>query len=197
VSESRDEGQPGSDGQPRDSDQPGSGRRQPRSDSGQPRTNGRSGGSSQPRRGGDPIADFQRWLMRAGARSMANQVADQVKRTVGQDKRDYGDVWDKATNEPPPDEPPECQWCPICQAARAARVSGPGLGARLADAGGVLASVLQDAFSAFEQAMKDQNRSSERNVVTPPSSAPPPSSASPPTPAPPSTSEPEQEDDGQ
>jgi hypothetical protein len=200
VSESRDEGQPGSDGQPRNSDQPASGRGQPRSDSGQSRTNGRAGGSSQPRRGGDPIADFQRWLMRAGARSMANQVADQVKRTVGQEKRDYGDVWDRATNEAPPDEPPECQWCPICQAARAARVSGPGLGARLADAGGVFASVLQDAFSAFEQAMKDQNRSAERNVVTPPSSViPPPPAPSPPspTPAPPSASEPDQEDDGQ
>jgi len=119
--------------------------------------------------------------MRAGARSMANQVADQVRRTVGQDKRDSGDVWDTATNELPPEEPPECQWCPICQAARAARVSGPGLGARLADAGGVLASVLQDAFSAFEQVMKtqDQTRSPERTAVTPP----PP--------------EPDQEDSGQ
>jgi hypothetical protein len=145
--------------------------------------------------------------MRAGARGMANQVADQVKRTLGQERRDYGDVWDTATNEIPPGEPPECQWCPICQAARAARVSGPGIGARLADAGGVLATVLQDAFSAFEQAMKDQNRSSERKVVTPPSSTSPSSSASspkpPPAPAPsppppePPAAEPDQEDDRQ
>ncbi len=197
MSESRDEGQPGGDGQPRNSGQPGNDRGQPRSDSGQSRTNGRPGGGSQPRRASDPIADFQRWLMRAGARSMANQVADQVKRTVGQEKRDYGDVWDKATNEAPPDEPPECQWCPICQAARAARVSGPGLGARLADAGGVFASVLQEAFSAFEQAMKDQNRSSERKVVSPPSSVIPSPSAPPPPPAPPPTSEPDQDDEGQ
>jgi hypothetical protein len=197
VSESQDEGQPGGDGQPRNSGQPGNDRGQPRSDSGQSRTNGRSGGGSQPRRASDPIADFQRWLMRAGARSMANQVADQVKRTVGQEKRDYSDVWDKATNEAPPDEPPECQWCPICQAARAARVSGPGLGARLADAGGVFASVLQDAFSAFEQAMKDQNRSSERKVVSPPSSVIPSPSAPPPPPPPPPAPEPDQEDEGQ
>jgi len=109
--------------------------------------------------------------MKAGARSMANQVADQVKRTIGQDKRRAsGDVWDTVTNELPPDEPPECQWCPVCQAARAARMSGPGLGERLAGAGGVLASLASDAFSAFEQAMKtqDQNHSSERTVVTPP-----------------------------
>ncbi|HEX2743490.1 MAG TPA: hypothetical protein VHN16_03705 [Streptosporangiaceae bacterium] len=114
--------------------------------------------------------------MKAGARSMANQVADQVKRTIGQEKRrNSGDVWDTATTELPPDEPLECQWCPVCQAARAARVSGPGLGARLTGASGVLASVVQDAFSAFEQAMKtqDQNHSAERSVVTPPQPAAP------------------------
>ena len=40
---------------------------------------------------------------------MANQVADQVKRTIGAERRDRGDVWDTATNEPPPNEAPECQ----------------------------------------------------------------------------------------
>ncbi len=128
-------------------------------------------GGSQPKsnngqsRGSDPVADFQRWLMKAGARSMANQVADQVRRTLGAERRSSGDVWDTATNEPPPNEPPECQWCPVCQAARAARTAGSGgLGAQLANAGGVLASVVQDAFSAFEQVMKtqDQNHSAER-----------------------------------
>jgi hypothetical protein len=109
--------------------------------------------------------------MKAGARTMANQVADQVKRTIGQEKRRAsGDVWDTATTELPPDEPLECQWCPVCQAARAARLSGPGLGAKLTGAGGVLASVVADAFSAFEQVMKtqEQNYSAERTVVTPP-----------------------------
>jgi len=123
--------------------------------------------------------------MRAGARSMANQVADQVRRTVGQERRDRGDVWDTATNEPPPDESPECQWCPICQAARAARLSGPGLMSSVADVGGALASMAQDAFSAFEQIMKtqdqNQNRSSERTGVTP---APKPDSATQPAPKP-------------
>jgi hypothetical protein len=157
VSESVDGGQPEGSGQPRNSDQPGNG--------GQSRTNGQS------RRGNDPLADFQRWLMRAGARSMANQVADQVRRTVGQERRDRGDVWDRATTEPPPEESPECQWCPVCQAARAARMSGSGsLMSSVADVGGALASMAQDAFSAFEQIIKtqDQNRSAERPVVTPP-----------------------------
>ena len=68
--------------------------------------------------------------MKAGARSMANQVADQVKRTIGAERRDSGDVWDTATNEPPPNEPPECQWCPVCQAARAARLGSAAVSAR-------------------------------------------------------------------
>ncbi len=98
------------------------------------------------------MADFQRWLMRAGARSMANQVADNVRRSIGQQRRasrGSGDVWDTATTELPPGEPLECQWCPVCQAARRLRVSGPGLGAKIADAGGVFASVLQDTLSAL------------------------------------------------
>jgi hypothetical protein len=212
VSESRDDGQPESGGQPRNNEQPGNNRARSGNDRGQSRPNGqsgsgsqpgggsRSGGGSQPRRGSDPIADFQRWLMRAGARSMANQVADQVRRTVGQDRRDHGDVWDTATNEAPPEEPPECQWCPICQAARAARTSGPGLGAQLANAGGVVASVLQDAFSAFEQVMKDQNRYPERPSVTPASSVTPPSVTPPsvtPPPAPPPKAAPDKGDGDQ
>ena len=166
-------GQPSS-GQP-SSGQPSSG--QPRNNNGQPSQSSSSGngqsGSGRQSRSSDPVADFQRWLMKAGARSMANQVAGQVKRTLGTERRDSGDVWDTATNEPPPNEAPECQWCPVCQAARAARLGGgSGLGAQLANAGGALASVVQDAFSVFEQAMKtqDQNRSAERPGTSRPGS---------------------------
>jgi hypothetical protein len=166
VSESVDDGQPAGSGQPKNSDQPGSG--------GQSRSNGQSRTNGQSGRGSDPVADLQRWLMRAGARSMANQVADQVRKTIGQERRDRGDVWDTATNEPPPEESPECQWCPICQAARAARLSGPGLMSSVADVGGALASMAQDAFSAFEQVMKDQNRSTERTGAQRPAQAPRP-----------------------
>jgi hypothetical protein len=168
VSESRGDGQPAGSGQPSTNDQPGTG--------GQARTNGQpgSGSPSKSSRGNDPIADLQRWLMRAGARSMANQVADQVRRTLGQERSDRGDVWDTATNEPPPGESPECQWCPVCQAARAARLSGPGLMSSVADVGGALASMAQDALSAFEQIIKtqDQNRSAERTGVIPPAPKP-------------------------
>ena len=185
MSESRGEGQPEGSAQPSNSAQPSSGQPssgqpssgQSRNSNGQPSQSRGSGngqsGSGRPSRAGDPVADFQRWLMKAGARSMANQVAGQVKRTIGAERRDSGDVWDTATNEVPPNEAPECQWCPVCQAARAARLgSGSGLGAQLANAGGALASVVQDAFSVFEQAMKtqDQNRSAERPGTSRPGS---------------------------
>ena len=194
MSEPRGEGQPEGSAQPSNSAQPSDGPSSsggPSSSSGQPSSgqprnnaqpspssrSGSSGngqaGSGRQARPSDPVADFQRWLMKAGARSMANQVAGQVKRTIGTERRDSGDVWDTATNEPPPNEAPECQWCPVCQAARAARLgSGSGLGAQLANAGGALASVVQDAFSVFEQAMKtqDQNRSAERPGTSRPGS---------------------------
>jgi len=138
---------------------------------GQARTNGQPGGRGQAgggrgsSRGSDPMADFQRWMMKAGARSMANQVADQVKRTLGAERKASGDVWDTATNEPPPTEAPECQWCPICQAARAARTGGgAGLSARVADAAGGLAGVIEGAFSAFEQVMKTQEQNKNRQA---------------------------------
>jgi len=106
------------------------------------------------RKPSDPVGDLQNWLIRQGAKSMANQVADNVRRTLGQEKRrDKGDVWDVATTEPPPDEAPECQWCPVCQAARRLRESGPGIGSKLADAGVGLASVMADAFAAVEKVM--------------------------------------------
>ena len=170
-------GQSSSSGQPSNSSQPSNSGGQPRNNSGQPSQSSSSGngqsGSGRQSRSSDPVADFQRWLMKAGARSMANQVAGQVKRTLGTERRDSGDVWDTATNEPPLNEAPECQWCPVCQAARAARLGGgSGLGAQLANAGGALASVVQDAFSVFEQAMKtqDQNRSAERPGTSRPDS---------------------------
>jgi hypothetical protein len=194
VSESPSDSQPGTSGPsqsssspqdsspPRNSGAPQNSRPPKTGGPPQARTNGQTGGRNQSgsgrgaSRGSDPVADFQRWLMKAGARSMANQVAAQVKRTVGAERRDSGDVWDTATNELPPNEPPECQWCPVCQAARAARTGGAaGLSARLADAGGLLASMVGDAFSAFEQVMKtqDQNHSAER-----PGGSPPPTDAS-------------------
>jgi hypothetical protein len=66
---------------------------------------------------GDPVGDFQRWLMKQGAKGMAKQVADKVRTTVGVAPDPKADVWETATTEPLGEEPPECKWCPICRAA--------------------------------------------------------------------------------
>jgi hypothetical protein len=109
-------------------------------------------------RGGDPLGDFQRWLMRAGARSVKNDLTGQMRRAIGQD-RPKADVWDTATTLPlAEDEAPECAWCPVCRAARRMRENrqgtGAGLSSQLAGAGDALAAVVQEAYSAFESAMK-------------------------------------------
>src|SRR5215472_14111506 len=103
----------------------------------------------------DPMGDFQRWLMRAGARSLGRDVADRVRSTVSGGKRSSGDVWETATTEPPPDEAPECAWCPICRAARRYREGsagqagtgpGAGLGSQIAGVSDTLTGLAQDAF---------------------------------------------------
>jgi hypothetical protein len=117
--------------------------------------------------GNDPIGDVQRWLMRAGARSIGRDVADRVKRTTfgGGAAKQNADVWDTATTEPPGDEPPECQWCPICRAARKYRESGataPGFSGQFAGMGDTLAGLTRDAFSLFESAMRPPQRPANR-----------------------------------
>lgn len=99
---------------------------------------------------GDPVGDFQRWLMKQGAKGIGRQVADRVRSTVGA-PNPKADVWDTATTEPPPDEPPECQWCPICRAARMAQQGGaPGL----STVGDTLANLAQDAFSVLDNVLR-------------------------------------------
>jgi hypothetical protein len=113
--------------------------------------------STQP--GSDPIGDFQRWLMRAGAKSIGRDVAGRVKSTLGGGGRTKdADVWETATTEELTDEPPECQWCPICRAARRYRDSG-GVGAsQFAGVGDTLAGLTRDAFSLFDAALRPPQR---------------------------------------
>jgi hypothetical protein len=101
----------------------------------------------------DLTAELQRWLLRSGATSVRKEFAEQVRKTLRGGKAEPGDVWETATTEPPPGEQfqsPECAWCPICQAARRVRESGPGLGSRLAGAGDAVAAAVQEALSAFD-----------------------------------------------
>jgi hypothetical protein len=83
---------------------------------------------------------------------MRNQFENQVRRTLGGQRTDNGDVWDVATTEIPPEvgEAPECQWCPICRAARRMRDSSPGLTGQLSGAGDAVAAAVQDAVRAFD-----------------------------------------------
>jgi hypothetical protein len=100
------------------------------------------------------LSDVQRWLIRSSAKTMRKEITGQVRRTLGGSGQRAGsnDVWDTATNEIPlgAGESPECQWCPICRAARRMRDSGPGLGGQLSGAGDAVASAVQDAIGALD-----------------------------------------------
>ena len=109
------------------------------------------------------MGDFQRWLMRTGAKSIGRDVASRVRSTLGGGGggAKQGDVWDTATTEEPTDEPPECQWCPICRAARKYRDSGgstANLGGQFAGVGDTLAGLTRDAFGLFDAAMRASQR---------------------------------------
>ncbi len=100
--------------------------------------------------GGDPLGDFQRWLLRASARGFGRDVRGNLRKTFGHPNAEGGDVWESATNEPPGGDPPECEWCPLCRAARKFKDSGPGIGSHLSSAGDIFATVVRDAVDAFE-----------------------------------------------
>jgi hypothetical protein len=102
--------------------------------------------------GNDLIGDFQRWLLRAGARGMSRELADQVRTALGKNQQ-TGDVWETATTEPLPGEAPECAWCPLCRAARLVREAKPTRDTRVAAVGDALTTVVQDAVSVLEAAL--------------------------------------------
>lgn len=117
---------------------------------------GRSG-TERPRQSSSPprvdlVGDLQRWLIRQGARNVRKEIGGQVRRSIGGGRTSTADVWDTATHEIPPEvgEAPECQWCPICRAARRMRDNGPGIGGQLSGAGEAVASAVQDAMSALD-----------------------------------------------
>ena len=141
----------------------------------------------------DPIGDFQRWLMKSSAKNLGREVRGNFRKTFGRSSEE--DVWSQATREVP-DEPPECEWCPICRAARKYRdSSGPGVGGHLTGAGDAFASVVSDAFSAFESALSAVRTPSAPKAPSgsPPPSAPktPPGSTAPESTAPPGSTAPD------
>jgi hypothetical protein len=116
-----------------------------------------------PRR--DPVYEFQRWLMRNGAKSVGRELKGTVSRTFRGNRQEPGDIWETATSEPPPNvgEAPECAWCPVCRAARRFRDSGPGLASHMAGAGDALLSVAQDTLAAFEATLSARSPSGPKS----------------------------------
>jgi|SRR5271165_5058401 len=115
--------------------------------------------------GADILSEFQRWLIRSSARNMRREIGGQVRKTFSGGRRESHDVWDVATTEIPPEvgESPECQWCPICRAARQLRESGPGISGHISGAGNVVASAVQEAIGAFDAVLSKAAGTSDRD----------------------------------
>jgi hypothetical protein len=111
------------------------------------------------RSGQDPIGDFQRWLVRSGARSVSREFNDQIRSMLGVGGGP-ADVWARAT-APPADEAPECAWCPICRAARVLRETGPGVSSQMAAAGEAVGVLARDAMSVVESALAATGRAAK------------------------------------
>jgi len=113
--------------------------------------------------GPDLIGDFQRWLLRTGARGMSRQLTHQVRTALGRNQEPSGDVWETATTEPLPGEAPECAWCPLCRAARLVRDAKPGRDTRVTAVGDASNTVVQDAVSVLEAALAATGRATGPN----------------------------------
>ncbi len=134
--------------------------------------------------GSDPLGDFQRWLMRSGARGFTREVRDNLRKTFGYGDAGRDDVWESATNEPPGGEAPECEWCPLCRAARKFKEAGPGLGSHLSSAGDIFATVIQDAVDAFDSALAAKPGPAEPGPAEPGPAEPGPAEPDPAEPGP-------------
>jgi hypothetical protein len=116
--------------------------------------------TQQPRGSGpDPIGDFQRWLLRSGARGVSRELGGRIAGVLRPGGKQE-DVWASAT-APPADEAPECAWCPVCRAARLLRENGPGLASHVATASDVVASAVQEAMTVLDAALSAAGRRPE------------------------------------
>jgi hypothetical protein len=102
---------------------------------------------------------------------MRDELGGQVKKAIRGTDNGTGDIWSRATTEPPDaaDQPPECAWCPICRAARRMAQSQGGYGgsgvamspgdaapkgtAGLAGAADVLFGAARDALAGLDAVM--------------------------------------------
>ena len=99
------------------------------------------------------LDDLQRRLAVAGARSLGQQFAGQVSKTI---RGESNDVWETATSEPVDasvGNAPECAWCPVCRAIRMARDSNPDMASRVGETAGALMSAAHDVVAAVDAAL--------------------------------------------
>lgn len=100
------------------------------------------------------LDDVQRRLALAGARGLGHQVADQIGRAI---RGESADVWETATTEDPADAdmPPECAWCPVCRAIRAARgaSANPDLASRVSGTADAVMAVAYDMVASVDAAL--------------------------------------------
>ncbi len=131
--------------------------------------------------GTDLFGELQRWFIRQSAKNMRRELTGQVRRSLGGGRTEKTDVWDTVTHEIPPEvgESPECQWCPICRAARQMRDSGPGLGGQLTGAGTAVASAVQDAIGALDSLLSRGSGASPAGRGAPGTAARPAGTAGP------------------
>jgi hypothetical protein len=101
--------------------------------------------------------EIQRWLIKASARNVRDELGGQVKKAFRGSERNTGDSWATATTEPPhaAEEAPECAWCPVCRAARRIAQSRSGSGSRgggprVSDAADVMAGAVRDALAGID-----------------------------------------------
>ena len=129
------------------------------------------------------LDDLQRRLAIAGARSLGQQFAGQVSRTI---RGDSSDVWETATSEPVDasvGNAPECAWCPVCRAIRMARDSNPDMASRVAETAGGLMSAAHDVVAAVDAALSRMPGPQPASPAPPDGSAAHAEHAEPPRPA--------------
>jgi len=129
--------------------------------------------------GPDLIGEFQRWLIKSSARGVGRQVTGQIRSALGRNQQQpTGDVWETATTEPP-EEAPECAWCPLCRAARLLRETKPVRDTRVTAVSDALGTVVQDAFNVLEAALATTGRPASGAGAAKPSPGTKPAAAQP------------------
>lgn len=141
-------------------------------------------GESWERRAAELSSEIQRWLIKTSARSVRDELGDQVRKAFRGQDAEPGDVWGTATTEPPDAaaQAPECAWCPICRAARKvaearAGAATGGASSPLADVADFMASAMKEVLSGLDSVLSYRPEPRREPSGPQPSDAAPPDDA--------------------